>query len=421
MKHIEDVETGTDNSEPPGSSTERHNKSFLSIEGLSRSAVIIGFVSLLSDISGEMIYPILPLFLTETLHAPATVLGLVEGVAVGASTAIGGFSGWISDRLGRRKPLAFFGYALTAATRPIIAAAQVWPVVLAARFAERFGKGIRNAPRDALLAESTNEKFRGRAFGFERAMDSAGAVIGPLLALLLVGWLGFGPRSIFLISGIPASLSALLILTVRERKRDELNATSNVRFSLRGTTAEYKRLLIVTAVFGIANSANAFLILRSEQLGLNRKWTILAYALYNALASIAAMPAGTASDRFGRRNVLIVGFIVYAVSYAGFGAANAGWMAWPLFALYGLFPALTEGVGKAMAVDSAGTAGRATVIGIYSMVVGVTGIAASYIGGWFWDHVAPSATFYFGAALAAVATVLSLILLTTNPGVERRV
>ena len=421
MKHIEDVETGTDNSEPPGSSTERHNKSFLSIEGLSRSAVIIGFVSLLSDISGEMIYPILPLFLTETLHAPATVLGLVEGVAVGASTAIGGFSGWISDRLGRRKPLAFFGYALTAATRPIIAAAQVWPVVLAARFAERFGKGIRNAPRDALLAESTNEKFRGRAFGFERAMDSAGAVIGPLLALLLVGWLGFGPRSIFLISGIPASLSALLILTVRERKRDELNATSNVRFSLRGTTAEYKRLLIVTAVFGIANSANAFLILRSEQLGLNRKWTILAYALYNAIASIAAMPAGTASDRFGRRNVLIVGFIVYAVSYAGFGAANAGWMAWPLFALYGLFPALTEGVGKAMAVDSAGTAGRATVIGIYSMVVGVTGIAASYIGGWFWDHVAPSATFYFGAALAAVATVLSLILLTTNPGVERRV
>jgi len=164
-------------------------------------------------------------------------------------------------------------------------------------------------------------------------------------------------------------------------------------------------------VFGIANSANAFLILRSEQLGLNRKWTILAYALYNAIASIAAMPAGTASDRFGRRNVLLAGFIIYAVSYAGFGAAKAGWMAWPLFGLYGLFPALTEGVGKAMAVDSAGTAGRATVIGIYSMVVGITGIAASYIGGWFWDHVDPSATFYFGAALAALSAVLGLILL----------
>jgi len=414
MKHIEDVERRSGKSEALDSSGEPHTQSFLSIEGLSRSAIIIGFVSLLSDISGEMIYPILPLFLTETLHAPATVLGLVEGIAVGASTAIGGFSGWISDRLGRRKPVAFFGYALTAATRPIIAAAQVWPVVLAARFAERFGKGIRNAPRDALLAESTNEKFRGRAFGFERAMDSAGAVIGPLVALLLVGWFGLGPRSIFLISGIPAALSASLILTVREPRGDRLNVKSKVLFSLRGTTAEFKRLLIVTAVFGIANSANAFLILRSEQLGLNHKWTILAYALYNAIASLAAMPAGTASDRFGRRNVLIVGFIIYAVSYAGFGAAKAGWMAWPLFALYGLFPALTDGVGKAMAVDSAGTAGRATVIGIYSMVVGLTGIAASYIGGWLWDHVDPSATFYFGAALAAVAALLSVMLLSSR-------
>jgi MFS family permease len=410
MKRIDGVESR--GSDAVGSSAQP--KSYLSSEGLSRSAIIIGFVSLLSDISGEMIYPILPMFLTETLHAPATVLGLVEGIAVGASTAIGGFSGWISDRLGRRKPLAFFGYALTAATRPIIAAAQVWTVVLAARFAERFGKGIRNAPRDALLAESTSETARGRAFGFERAMDSAGAVIGPLVALLLVGWVGLGPRSIFLISGIPAALSALLILTVREQRRDESNTKSKIRFSLSGTTPQFKRLLVVTAVFGIANSANAFLILRSEQLGLNRKWTILAYALYNAIASLAAMPAGTASDRFGRRNVLIVGFIVYAVSYAGFGAANVGWMAWPLFALYGLFPALTDGVGKAMAVDSAGTAGRATVIGIYSMVVGLTGIAASYIGGWFWDHVDPSATFYFGALLAALAAVLSLILLNTK-------
>ena len=200
----------------------------------------------------------------------------------------------------------------------------------------------------------------------------------------------------------------------RERKRDAAKSESTVRFSIRGTTPEFKRLLLVTAVFGVANSANAFLILRSEQLGLNRKWTILAYALYNAIASLAAMPAGAASDRFGRRNILIVGFIIYAVSYAGFGAANAGWMAWPLFAIYGLFPALTEGVGKAMAVDSAGTAGRATVIGIYSMVVGLTGIAASYIGGLFWDHVDPSATFYFGAALAFLAAVLSVTLLTAK-------
>src|SRR5690349_9555852 len=187
------------------------------VAGLTGSAIVIGLVSLLSDISGEMIYPILPVFLTETLHAPATVVGLVEGIAVGASTAIGGISGWLSDLLGRRKPVAFAGYALTAVTRPMIAAARVWPVVLAARFVERFGKGIRNAPRDALLAESTPQEYRGRAFGFERAMDSAGAVIGPLVALALVGWAGVGARSIFLISGIPGALAALLILTVHDR------------------------------------------------------------------------------------------------------------------------------------------------------------------------------------------------------------
>lgn len=390
-----------------------------SFTGLSRSAIIIGLVSLLSDISGEMIYPILPLFLTETLRAPAAVVGLIEGIAVGASTAIGGLSGWLSDRLGRRKPVAFAGYALTAITRPMIAAAQVWPVVLGARFAERFGKGIRNAPRDALLAESTPSEYRGRAFGFERAMDSAGAVIGPLVALALVGWAGLGARSIFLISGIPAALAALLILTVREQSRDVAVPSANVKFSLGGTTRQYKRLLLITAVFGLANSANAFLILRSEQLGLDRKWTILAYTLYNAIASLAAMPAGAASDRFGRRNVLIIGFAIYAVSYAGFGGASAGWLVWPLFALYGLFPALTDGVGKAMAVDSAGTAGRATAIGIYSMVMGLTQIAASYIGGVLWDKVDSRATFYFGAGLAAVAVLLLFLLLPSRDGSTR--
>ncbi|HSE37194.1 MAG TPA: MFS transporter [Blastocatellia bacterium] len=387
-----------------------HLRSSALTAGLSRSAVIIGLVSLLSDISSEMIYPILPLFLTETLRAPATVVGLIEGIAVGASTAIGGISGWLSDRLGRRKPVAFFGYALTAVTRPMIAAARVWPVVLGARFAERFGKGIRNAPRDALLAESTPHEYRGRAFGFERAMDSAGAVIGPLVALALVGWAGLGARSIFLISGIPAALAALLILTVREHDRDSSVSVTKLKFSLTGTTREYKRLLFVTAVFGLANSANAFLILRSEQLGLDRKWTILAYTLYNAIASLASMPAGAASDRFGRRNVLIVGFAIYAVSYAGFGAAGAGWLVWPLFALYGLFPALTDGVGKAMAIDSAGTAGRATVIGVYSMVMGLTQIAASYIGGMLWDRVDSRATFYFGASLAGLAALLLAML-----------
>lgn len=390
-----------------------------SFTGISASAVIIGFVSLLSDISGEMIYPILPMFLTETLHAPATVVGLIEGVAVGVSNAVGGISGWVSDRIGRRKPVAFVGYVLTAIVRPVMAAAQVWPVVLGARFVERFGKGIRNAPRDALLAESTEPQYRGRAFGFERAMDSAGAVLGPLVALALVGWMGLGARSIFLLSGIPAMLAALLILAVRERPEQVVAGSKKLTLSLAGTTREYKRLILIVTVFGIANSANALLILRAQNLGLAVRWTILAYALYNAVSTIASMPAGAASDRFGRRNLLIIGYAVYSLSYLGFAVANSAWMMWPLFALYGLFPAMTEGVAKAMAVDTAGQAGRATAIGILSTVSGVTQIAASYIGGVLYDKVSPQATFYFGAALSALAVVMLFALLPSRISSKR--
>jgi MFS family permease len=378
---------------------------------LSRSTIIIGLVSLLGDISSEMIYPILPLFITQTLRAPATVVGLIEGIAVGSASIVSGVSGWISDRIGRRKPVAFAGYALTTFSRPMIALAQAWPVVLAARFADRFGKGIRTAPRDALLAETTASETRGRAFGFERAMDSAGAVLGPLVGLALVGWAGLETRKIFLISAIPALVAALLILAVREQKSDIVAGPADIRMSLAGTTREFRGLLIVSAVFGLANSANAFLILRAEQLGLATGSTILAYALYNAVASIASMPAGSASDRFGRRNLLIIGYAIYATSYLGFALASASWLVWPLFALYGLFPAMTDGVSKALAVDTAGKAGRATAIGIYFTVVGVTEIAASYIGGLLWDKVDSRATFYFGAVLGAAAVILAFALL----------
>jgi len=382
---------------------------------LSRSTIIIGMVSLLSDISTEMIYPLLPIFLTQTLAAPKAAVGLIEGIAVGTASVVTGVSGWVSDRIGRRKPVAFTGYALTAISRPIIAFATAWPVVLGARFADRFGKGIRGAPKDALIADNTPQELRGRAYGFERAMDYAGAVGGPLIGLLLLGWFGLeGMSRIFLISTIPAAIAALLILTLREKRDRVAGAVRNVRFTLEGTTREYRRLLIVTAVFGLANSANAFLILRAGSLGLSERATILAYTLYNAVAALFSFPAGAASDRFGRRNLLIMGYGIYALTYAGFGAASAGWMVWPLFVAYGLFPALTDGIAKAMAVDTAGSAGRATAIGVYSMVVGVTQIGASYIGGLLWDRVDASATFYLGALLSAGAVVLLFVLLPSR-------
>ena len=381
---------------------------------LSRSTIIIGLVSLMADISSEMIYPLLPIFLTQTLAAPVTIVGLIEGIAVGTASIVSGISGRISDLIGRRKPVAFFGYLLTALSRPLIAFAGGWPVVFGARFADRFGKGIRTAPRDALLSESSSAENRGYAFGFERAMDSAGAVIGPLLGLFLYAWVGLNVRNVFLLSCIPAAISSLLILMVRERRGDVIAGARDLKVTLAGTTRDYRRLLIVVGVFGLANSANAFLILRAQNLGLSTQSTIIAYALYNGVAALSSIPAGKLSDRLGRRELLIFGYSIYAVAYFGFGLSSDARLVWPLFAFYGLFPALTDGVAKAMATDTAGSAGRATAIGIYSAVIGGTQIIASYIGGLLWDNIEPAATFYLGTALAAVAVVLLFVLFPSH-------
>ena len=383
----------------------------LRVRALSRSTVIIGLVSLMADISSEMIYPFLPIFLTQTLAAPATIVGLIEGIAVGSASIVSGVSGRISDLIGRRKPVAFIGYLLTAISRPLIAFAAGWPMVLGARFADRFGKGIRTTPRDALLSESSTAQNRGFAFGFERAMDSTGAVIGPLFGLFLYAWVGLNVRNVFLLSCIPAAIATLLILTVPERRGDVITGARNLKLTLAGTTREYRRLLVIVGVFGLANSANAFLILRAQGLGLSTRSTIMAYALYNGVAALSSIPAGKLSDRLGRRDLLIVGYSIYAAAYFGFGMTSDVRWIWPLFAIYGLFPALTDGVAKALATETAGSAGRATAIGIYSGVIGGAQILASYIGGLLWDNIEPAATFFLGTALAAVSVVLLVVLL----------
>jgi MFS family permease len=379
--------------------------------GLTRSTIIIGFVSFLSDVSTEMVYPILPIFIKDILKAPAEALGLIEGIANGASSVVTALSGWISDHFGRRKSIAFSGYALTAMSKPLIAAAAAWQVVLGARFTDRLGKGIRSAPKDALIAETALDENRGRAYGFERAMDYSGAVTGPLIGLALWSLMGIERvRTIFLLSAIPASIAALLILAIREEAPKLPRKAATFTLSLKNTTREYRLFIVASGVFGLANSANVFLILRSQSLGLTAGWTIVAYTLYNAVAALGSMPAGAASDRVGRRNLLIVGYLIYAASYFGFGAAQQPWLVWPLFALYGVFPALTDGVGKSLAVDTSGAAGRAAAIGVYATVSGLTQIAASYIGGVLWDRVSPSATFYFGALLSLVATGILFLL-----------
>lgn len=378
---------------------------------LSRNAKIIGFISLLSDVSTEMAYPLLPAFITQVIGAPVSALGFIEGLAGGTSSFATGLSGWISDRIGRRKRVAIVGYAITAVSKPVIAAATGWLVVLGARLADRLGKGIRSAPRDALLAESSHQAHRGRAFGYERAMDSSGAVLGPLLTVAIMAWTALGPRAILLLSTIPAAGAVMLILFVRERREELRRGSAALRLSLTGAPRQYKRLLFIVGVFGLANSANAFPVLRSQQLGLAVEWTVLAYSVYNVIAAIAAMPAGALSDRIGRRRVLTLGYVVYAGVYVGFGLAGEAWLAWPLFAAYGLFPALTEGIAKALALDTAGDLGHATAVGVLSSVVGLTQLGASLIAGSLWDLVSPQATFYFGAVVAAIAALLLVFLL----------
>lgn len=378
---------------------------------LSRSAILIGLCSFLSDSSSEMIYPVLPIFLQETLKAPATVVGIIEGITNGAANLIQIVSGRLSDRWGKRKPVAFAGFILSAVSRPLIGLAGIWQVVLLARFSDRLGKGIRGAPKQALLAEAAMESDRGRVFGYDRAMDYFGSVVGPLLCLLFLGYFALSARSIFFIASVPAFFASLMILTVRESS-EGLKEEAKIS-AFRGFTPEYKRFLIISAVFGLANSANAFLILRAKQLGLSSTQAILAYALFNAVSSVGSMPAGSASDRFGRRNLLIIGYGIYALVYAGFGIAEQTWMMWLLFAAYGLFPALTDGVAKALAVDTAGKQGRATAVGVFSAVNGVTQIAASYLGGVLYD-IDARLTFYLGAALATVAVLLLFLLLPSR-------
>jgi len=357
-------------------------------------------------------YPLLPIFLTTTLGVQPDIVGLIEGIADATGLMITGVSGWFADHFGHYKRVAFIGYSLTALAKPAIAMASTWPLVLGARFGDRFGKGIRVAPRDALLADSVSDDSRGRAFGFERMMDNAGAVAGPLLALALVS-AGLSVPKIFLLTFIPGALAAILIIFVHEPKQHRKLA-GRLRFSLSGTKPAYLRLLFVTGLFSLGNSTNAFLILRAKSFGMTVTTTILCYALYNAVSSAGSLPAGILSDRVGRRGLLAIGYGLFAAVYAGFAlAGNREWM-WVLFAAYGLFPALTDGIGKAMAVDLAGSAGRATVVGIYSATIGATQLFASYIGGLLWREISPSSTFFYGSVMSTAATIMVLLILPSS-------
>jgi MFS family permease len=370
-----------------------------------RNVIVLGFVSLLADISSEMLYPVVPLFLTRVLGAPVATVGVIEGAASSTASLMRVWSGWFSDRLGRRRVLVFAGYAATAAARPLLAIAHGWGLVLAARILDRFGKGLRSAPRDALIADSTPPHIRGRAFGLHRSMDQLGAVVGPLLGLWLISALAGDYRRIFLIAFIPAALSAACVFLARE-PRPIQTAAARPRLSLRRTSPAFRRLLLAEALFATGNSSDAFLILRANELGYGVEMVVALFALFNATHVLSAFPAGYVSDRMDRRHLMAGGWLVFAAVYAGFGVIGQTQWLWALFAAYGLFYGLTDGISRALVVDLAPADMRGTALGLHAATVGLLALPASVIAGALWESIGPPVPFLFGAVMACVAAVV---------------
>jgi MFS family permease len=371
----------------------------------------VSVVSLVNDLASELAYPVVPLFLATVLGAPVAVIGLIEGIAEGAAVGLGALSGWISDRSGgRRVPWITTGYTFSATARAVIAAATHWGLVLVGRVVDRVGKAIRTAPRDALIRDSSRPELVGASFGFHRALDTVGATIGPLVAVLLLAS-GADLREVLALSVVPGLLAVLLVRRVHEAPARV--AESHVEPRLR---RGYWLVVAASVVFALGNSSNAFLLLRASDLGLSATLVILAYALYNAIYAGLAWPLGSLSDRVPRAWVLGGGIAVYVLVYAGFAAATDTWAVWPLFALYGVYVAATDGVAKAWVADHVEGPLAGTAYGIYGGSVGAALLAASIVGGVLWSAVSPEATFWAGAALAAAS--LPLVALAT--AVSRR-
>lgn len=376
-------------------------------KGITGNVLILGLVSLFTDISSEMIYPLLPLFLTSVLGAGPAFLGVIEGVAESTAALLKLVSGIISDRMAGRKNLVLAGYALSAVARPLTALASSPLIVLFIRFADRVGKGVRTSPRDALIADSVDPAVRGKAFGFHRSMDHAGAIIGPLIATALLTWYVADIRTVFWLAAIPGGVAVLLIiLKVREAER---KGPQNGSFLGTFPTGRLRRYLLILFIFTLGNSSDAFLLLRGGQLGIAPARIPLLWTFFHLVKMLSSMPFGALSDRIGRRSVIIAGWGIYALAYAGFAYAATEVHIWLLFAVYGLFYGLTEGTEKALLTDIAPLSERGGAFGWYNFAVGAGALPASLIFGLIWQKTGPKAAFGFGAFLACLAALLLYI------------
>jgi MFS family permease len=365
-------------------------------------------VSFFTDAATEMIYPLLPLFLSTVLGANASFIGAIEGLAESTAAVLKLVSGWWSDKVRKRKPLVVLGYGIATFVRPFTAMAQNATQVLLIRLGDRVGKGLRTAPRDALLADSVDPDMRGRSFGFHAAADNAGAVLGPLVAFALLKWAGFSLRGVFWLAAIPGIIAFIvLVIAVREiAPTAQQTAKSPDESTLAGSSKLSGRFWYYVGVillFTLGNSTDAFLLLRANQLGVAVALAPILWAFLNFIKAATGTWGGALSDRFGRKPLIIAGWLIYAAVYFGFARASAVWHAWALFALYGLFYAFTEGTEKALVADLVPSARRGAAFGWYNLAIGLGALPASLIFGAIWDRVGPETAFVFGASLALVA------------------
>lgn len=374
---------------------------------LPRNVIALSGVSFFTDASTEMIYPLLPLFLSSVLGANASFIGAIEGFAESTAALLKLFSGWWSDKVGKRKPLVVLGYGIASFIRPFTAIAQTATQVLAIRVGDRVGKGLRSSPRDALLADSVDPAQRGRAYGFHAAADNAGAVVGPLIAFALIKWGGLSLRSVFWVAAIPAIFAfVVLVVAVKEEKPASGEAKKIERAEFGGKLGKkFWAYLCVLLLFTLSNSTDAFLLLRANQLGISVALAPIVWAFLNLVKTSTGVLGGTLSDKFGRKPLIVGGWLLYAAVYYGFSQANTSWHAWALFAAYGVFYGMTEGVEKALVADVVPANRRGAAFGWFNLAIGLGALPASLIFGAIWDRSGAHNAFLFGAGLALMAAV----------------
>ena len=380
---------------------------------LDKNVKALGLVSLFTDMSSQMIYPLLPIFLTSVLGVGVAFVGLLEGIAESTASILKVFSGWYSDRLKKRKPIIFAGYGLSTIGKPFLYLATAGWHVLLVRFVDRAGKGIRTSPRDALIAGSCSADERGRAFGVQRAMDRTGAFLGPLIAFAILPLFNNNMRMVFLLAFFPALIAVLVIIFLVKDKSQSRDLPEKKPHASGGrVNKDFKKFVVILAVFTLGNSSDAFLILRAKDLGLKVALIPILWLMYNFVCSVSAVPFGHLSDKIGRKKTTLLGFGVYGCVYLGFALSNTQALIWLFMAIYGVHYGLSEGVLRAYVADLVEDESvMATAYGIYHTVIGICMLPASLIMGILWQQFGPTVAFAFGAVMAlTAATALALFI-----------